>query len=90
MFSCGGCDHRWTGLKIAHCAACHSTFTTVQAFDRHRDSDHCRRPKFAKRSDGRPLYFLSASAKDAWSLASYDTNGVLRQRSTSWSGGPDV
>ena len=84
MFTCEGCDHTWTGLLIAHCAACHETFTTVQGFDRHRDSDHCRRPKFARRSDGLALYAKSASAKDAWFLASYDTNGVLKRRCASW------
>ena len=78
MFSCGGCDHRWSGLQLCHCAACHETFTTINAFDRHRDTDRCRRPKFAKRSDGLHLYFRSLKGKGAWGLANYDANGTLR------------
>lgn len=35
-FGCGGCDKRWGGLKSAHCAKCHRTFTTVLAFDTHQ------------------------------------------------------
>lgn len=34
--SCGGCDARWGGFRIAHCAACHRTFSTPANFDRHR------------------------------------------------------
>ena len=78
MFSCGGCDHRWSGLLIAHCAACHASFTTIHAFDRHRDSDRCRKPQFARRTDGLPLYSRSLKSKDTWYLSTYDSNGVLR------------
>lgn len=35
-FSCGGCDNRWSGTSMAHCAGCHRTFTTVGNFDKHR------------------------------------------------------
>jgi len=36
------CGARWTGQRMAHCAAdCHRTFTSVTAFDRHR---HRREP----------------------------------------------
>jgi hypothetical protein len=26
----------WTGLAVAHCSRCHSTFSTVGLFDAHR------------------------------------------------------
>jgi hypothetical protein len=46
--SCARRPARWGGLKTAHCAACHETFTTVTAFDRHRrglpDDRHCVDP----------------------------------------------
>ena len=38
--SCPRCNNRWTGLKTAHCTACHETFTTITAFDKHRTGDH--------------------------------------------------
>lgn len=78
MFGCGGCDHRWSGLNIAHCAACHCTFTTISAFDVHRDSDHCRKPQHARRSDGLHMYSRSLKSKDTWYLSTYDSNGRLR------------
>ena len=34
------CDAWWTGLSTAHCSACHQTFTTVGAFDKHRTGKH--------------------------------------------------
>jgi hypothetical protein len=50
-----GCDcgARWAGMKTSHCPACHSTFSTVAAFDKHRagshadDSRHCADPATA-------------------------------------------
>lgn len=36
MTICRHCSTTWTGLKIAHCATCHRTFTTPANFDRHR------------------------------------------------------
>jgi hypothetical protein len=33
---CGGCNKRWTGFKMCHCASCHETFSTEHNFDRHR------------------------------------------------------
>lgn len=42
--SCGGCDARWTALTLAHCAACHLTFTGITAFDSHRRDGACRTP----------------------------------------------
>lgn len=47
---CAGCDNRWGGLNTAHCAACHRTFTSPTAFDKHRagkftdDTRHCEDP----------------------------------------------
>lgn len=40
--TCSGCPERWTGRSVAHCAACHRTFSGVSAFDRHRSvrGDH--------------------------------------------------
>lgn len=29
------CDQTWTGGSAAHCARCHTTFSTVPNFDRH-------------------------------------------------------
>lgn len=37
---CPRCNLRWGGLKTAHCAACHETFTTVSTFDKHRAGSH--------------------------------------------------
>lgn len=37
--TCGGCPATWTGLSVAHCAACHETFSGVQLFDAHRSAD---------------------------------------------------
>jgi hypothetical protein len=34
--TCSGCDTTWVGLSIAHCGACHETFSTVANFDTHR------------------------------------------------------
>ncbi len=36
MTICRHCDTTWTGLRIAHCAKCHRTFTTPANFDKHR------------------------------------------------------
>jgi hypothetical protein len=36
--SCGGCPARWSRTRIAHCGACHRTFSTVGNFDRHRSN----------------------------------------------------
>lgn len=37
---CNGCTTRWNGANTAHCAACHTTFTGITAFDRHRVGSH--------------------------------------------------
>lgn len=36
MTRCAPCGATWGGLRIAHCAACHRTFTTPANFDKHR------------------------------------------------------
>ena len=43
--TCGGCDSRWTGLKMAHCASCHHTFSTPANFDAHRRDGECLPPE---------------------------------------------
>jgi hypothetical protein len=35
MHSCSGCSNTWTGMKQAHCASCHVTFSTPTNFDLH-------------------------------------------------------
>lgn len=45
MANCNGCTQTWTGLKYAHCASCHETFSTVGNFDRHRRSGVCISPQ---------------------------------------------
>lgn len=42
MITCGGCDRTWTGLRRAHCSACHQTFGGITSFDSHRRGDSCR------------------------------------------------
>ncbi|GAS98826.1 uncharacterized protein RMCC_5791 [Mycolicibacterium canariasense] len=39
---CARCTNRWGGLNTAHCGACHQTFTTTSAFDKHRDGNHAQ------------------------------------------------
>lgn len=36
------CGARWSGLDVAHCAACHLTFTSVRPFDEHWFHGRCR------------------------------------------------
>jgi hypothetical protein len=40
--ACSGCETRWQGEAIAHCAVCHLTFTTVGNFDYHLFRNGCR------------------------------------------------
>ena len=40
MHTCPRCPNHWGGLKTAHCAACHETFTGLTAFDKHRTGSH--------------------------------------------------
>lgn len=32
------------GHQVSHCAACHETFTSLTAFDRHQRHGHCTPP----------------------------------------------
>lgn len=41
---CCRCGIRWGGLKTAHCVTCHTTFTVVSAFDKHRRNGACLDP----------------------------------------------
>lgn len=63
--TCGGCDHVWTGLGAAHCAArgCHRTFSTTRLFDLHRSTrggEHgtCADPEKIRNRDGEPTMFF--------------------------------
>lgn len=56
MASCGGCDRQWDGLRIAHCARCHATFSTANHFDAHRRDGYCRPPSTARRDNGQPIF----------------------------------
>lgn len=42
--TCGGCDKTWTGTNMAHCGACHHTFSSVALFDLHRQGMRCTEP----------------------------------------------
>jgi hypothetical protein len=55
---CAGCTRRWDSVTQAHCAGCHSHFTTVAAFDKHRDKTFmCLRPESVQVSK-RPEFTL--------------------------------
>lgn len=43
VWSCSGCDTRWTALTWAHCGVggCHDTFLSVEFFDWHRVDGVC-------------------------------------------------
>lgn len=45
---CPRCETTWTGLSRAHCGACHLTFNSVGAFDKHRSNDRCLTPASLK------------------------------------------
>jgi hypothetical protein len=59
--TCGGCDARWTGQSVAHCAACHRSFSVNAHFDLHRSpkGEHgtCLDPATITDSDGNPKLF---------------------------------
>lgn len=38
------CGKSWTGLKREHCPACHETFSSTKAGDRHRRDGQCLPP----------------------------------------------
>ncbi|QDK02130.1 hypothetical protein SEA_MARSHMALLOW_61 [Mycobacterium phage Marshmallow] len=44
---CGKCTKRWGGLNTSHCGACHTTFTGLTAFERHRHKGTCLTPEAA-------------------------------------------
>jgi hypothetical protein len=43
-FPCLACGKTWTGHKRCHCASCHENFSSVSAFDRHRQHFSCLNP----------------------------------------------
>ena len=62
-YGCAHCESRWDGLKTAHCAACHETFTTPGVFDKHRRNGHCLPPPDAG-------LLLTARAYRSWTTPS--------------------
>lgn len=68
----GKCGKWWTGAQRAHCGACHETFSSLGAFDRHQtwprgsSGSGCRRPgEVGLTSSARPFGEL-------WSYPSSD------------------
>lgn len=41
------CGAEWGGLRTAHCASCHRTYTGIAAFDTHRHRGSCLHPEQA-------------------------------------------
>lgn len=39
---CPRCPSWWTGTRSGHCTACHRTFTSIAAFDKHRSGSHAK------------------------------------------------
>lgn len=37
---CPRCPNWWTGTRSGHCTACHRSFTSIAAFDKHRSGSH--------------------------------------------------
>ena len=37
---CPRCPNWWTGMRSGHCTACHRSFTSIAAFDKHRAGSH--------------------------------------------------
>lgn len=37
--TCPGCDARWAGLRLEHCAGCHRSFSSTRAGDAHRTGE---------------------------------------------------
>lgn len=65
-----GCcpDLHFRGLRIAHCAACHHTFSGPHGFDVHKKINSCRDPAdcgMVKRDDGL-WHFPPREAMIAW------------------------
>lgn len=40
MTTCKPCGAEWSGYRVEHCLACHSTFSGTTAGDMHRTGDH--------------------------------------------------
>jgi len=50
MTGCRGCSVHWTGLAVAHCGACHRTFSSVSTFDRHRAAKYAEGEEYTRTS----------------------------------------
>ena len=61
--TCPGCSTTWTGLRIAHCGACHQTFSCVAHFDSHRAPNRgqgtCKAPSSVLAKHGHPAMRLN-------------------------------
>jgi len=62
--SCKGCQAHWTGLKIAHCASCHETFTTPANFDKHRVRGKCVDPSIHLVKNARGIWHKPYERED--------------------------
>lgn len=68
MVATCSCGARWTGTSIAHCAACHRTFSSDSAFDMHRVDLKCVDPESMKKKDGKPKLILKERGEvEMWS-----------------------
>ena len=45
MGYCVKCREKWSGLRRAHCTACHRTFNSTGGFDDHRKNGKCLDPE---------------------------------------------
>jgi hypothetical protein len=54
----GACGLRWhqSGNDTGHCGCCHRTFTSLRAFDAHRQGGQCVDPESMKDDDGRLVF----------------------------------
>ena len=49
LTGCGTCGKKWSGVRAAHCGACHTTFTSLATFDIHLPSNKgCGSPSARK------------------------------------------
>jgi hypothetical protein len=64
---CNGCECWWTGLRAAHCSACHETFAGVGAFDLHRRGSRCIKPAEVTNRKGEPLLVRANRDWPGWS-----------------------
>jgi hypothetical protein len=77
---CRTCHRSWTGYTQAHCASCHSHFSTPSAFDRHMTDAGCRQPEELRNKDGSYVLGLRVDKWGrTWSFAGDGTPWWLSQ-----------